>query len=359
MKKRSWLILVVSCLLVVSLLLIACPTPEPPPTPAPPTPAPPAPPAQPTVIKLKWAGFQPPTAAATIEAKMFTDLLTKQSKGTVEVTYYPTSQLGKATDFVDMLKGGVCDIADIGGAYFPTLFQVTTVTELPLLGIPHITAAMYIRYELFYKGYLDYGLKDLKLLFFNMSRPFCLWTRPQVLKAEDFGGLNLRGSGRTMTQPFEAFGASSVSMVSSDVGMALERGLIDGTVTSPDFLLALQWQEVCKYGVSPPLLYGGSFVVMSQSTWDSLPPDIQVIFGQVSQQWLYQVQEYYQDLDEDVYSQLGQAGVKISSIEPTELARWQKAAEGATNDWIAAREAEGLPGKEIVEEVQRIIERYQ
>jgi TRAP-type C4-dicarboxylate transport system substrate-binding protein len=350
-NKRSWLLIIITGLTVMSLVLGGCTSAS---TSSPTSTVP----AQPAVIKLKWAGFQVPTAAASQEAKMWLDLFNKQANGRVEITYYPAEQLGKAADFVTMLKNGVTDIADIGGSYYPTVFQMTSVTELPLLGIPNTSAALNIRYELYQKGYFDYGLKDLKLLYFSASRPFCLWTTKPILKTGDFAGKNLRGSGRTMTQPFEQFGATSVSLVSSEVAMSLERGVIDGTVTSPDFLLANKWSEMCKYG-TPPLLYGGSLVVMSQKAWSSLPADIQLMFLETSNQFNFKAQQYYQDADGKTYDDLAKAGVTISKIDPAEWAKWQTAAQKTIGDWSAAREGEGLPGKQIVEDVQKMAKRYQ
>jgi TRAP-type C4-dicarboxylate transport system substrate-binding protein len=300
----------------------------------------------------------PPGSGPTTESEMMINLLTEQSNGRITGEVFPGGALGKPNDILDMLKSGICQIAATPLPMFPTKFQIAQAAEQPMLGQPNWAVATHIREDLYAAGYTQ-GFEDVKFLAYNIQRPQCVYLTKKVLKAEDFKGLKVRAPDPTHIKAFEPFGLTAVSMSMGDVYMSLERGVIDGACTgAPENFVNVKWHEVLKYAITNPLAYGGTCMLMSQETWNSLPADLKLVVEQIIPQWRYQGMMYYRNEDVRGYAELEKAGVDVYQVDPSEYARWQELAKPVVDKWIADREAEGLPGKEVIDLIHVLVKLY-
>ena len=69
----------------------------------------------------------------------------------------------------------------------------------------------------------------------------------------------------------------------AEVYAALERGILDASVTEGLAGNGQRWYEVTDYLVGPIISLGNTWVVINQERWDTLPPDIQHIFLEESE----------------------------------------------------------------------------
>ena len=58
---------------------------------------------------------------------------TEKSGGTIKFQYFPSSQLGKASDHYDMAKSGIADAVWINPGFNPGRWPVTSLPEHPLM----------------------------------------------------------------------------------------------------------------------------------------------------------------------------------------------------------------------------------
>ena len=63
---------------------------------------------------------------------------------------------------------------------------------------------------------------------------------------------------------------------------AVDRGVVDGLATMPGSFFSLKLNEVTKYWLWLPMGCGCNVTVMTQAKWDSLPPDIQMIWEKLN-----------------------------------------------------------------------------
>lgn len=356
--KGLWTLLVVIILALTLLVLpsvVSCakPTPAPAPTPTP-TPTPTAP----KVFELKWTDHWGPGSDPAKTVDLFGKIVEARTGGRVKITYYHAEALGKVKDFVDMTKGGVCDIAVLIAGNYPGTFNMLYGIELPCLGIPNRALVENISWELFYKGYFDKEMADFKVLAFLGSLPTNFYMRNKVLTLEDFKGLKLSAVDPNTSKLVELAGAAPVSMPAPDKYMALQRGTLDGACTGWEFAFGAKWYEVAKYVLWNPISGGSMPVLMNKNKWDSLPADIQVNMERAIAEYEYEWLRYYQDMDKQVPVMFRDKGAEVYQLSASEFARLQQLSAPIIDNWIADKKAKGQPGQEMIDLIRKIIGRY-
>jgi TRAP-type C4-dicarboxylate transport system substrate-binding protein len=99
--------------------------------------------------------------------------------------------------------------------------------------------------------------------------------------------------------------------------------------------------------------------VMNKDTWNSLPPDLQEIVQEVSDEYARK----YGALRTDYTEQGLQYGIEEHGLEtidlgPEEEEKWLSKIQPVVENWIQEKEENGLPGKEAVEIVKELDAKY-
>ena len=96
---------------------------------------------------------------------------------------------------------------------------------------------------------------------------------------EDFRGLKIRAYGAETAKLFKLMGAVPLTMPLGEVYVALQRGLVDGVMTSVDSVHAINAQEVLDYGTR--LVVSAyvpcNYVLVNLDSFNALPQDLQQI----------------------------------------------------------------------------------
>jgi TRAP-type C4-dicarboxylate transport system substrate-binding protein len=373
MKAKGLPLLISICLILVfgSLsFMVGCaeeapaPAPAPAPTPAPapkPAPAPaPTPAPAPKVFEFKWTSMWAPGADDTLADEILSNMITERTGGKVKITYFGSQSLGQMSEWLDMLQGGVCEMGSLMLATYPGKFDLENICDLPMLGIPNRPAVISILWELYYQGYFK-GLEDYKLLAFKGSTPLVLFFGDKkVQKPEDLNGMKLRGSAKAVNEFYEKLGATPVAVPGPDIYMSMDRKIIDGYSTAWAYVLSVKLNEVSKYCMwSPAVGIGSPTIVMSKAAWESLPLDIQFQINQVIDEYRYAVERFYEDKDKPGPELLRAAGIELYSLSASEAAAFQEAAAPIWDNWVAEREAKGMPARAALDSLQKILSRYQ
>lgn len=366
MKKKKLLALIGSiCLMLVLALLPfmgACvkPAPAPAPTPAPapaPTPAPAPAPAPVKPIEMKLATHTPPRQYANVMLEQWIKKVDERTEGKVKITLYPGQTLGKIPDEWDMLKTGVCDIAWILPMFYPGVFPLVDLFDLPFMvpgGRPlPVLNGLFDKFN--YKEFTE-----VKVLWPGYMGPVPLhMVKKPVRTLEELKGMQIRTPPGVIQQSVKALGATPAMVPPGELYTALERGMVDGCTIAMEAVKGYKLYEVTKYhtiaGSGYGMLgYGMNVTAMNLETWNSLPPDIQKIFDELSP-W---AQELLNDAanadDEDAISLCKEAGNTFIYLSPEEEASWIEATKSVVDDWAAEIDAKGLPGTAIVEEAHRL-----
>lgn len=309
------------------------------------------------VFNLKWAVDFTADSDSGKMVGTLAKMIDEYTGGRVKIEVFYSETLGKSADQLDMLNGGVCDIASINVGTFANDLPMIVGLKQPMV-VSNRAMAQNLAWELYYAGYFDKELAPYKVLSF-WGTPACnFFFNSDVRTAADFKGQKIRAADPTILEFIEALGGTPVSMPGPDVFMALDRGTLDGATTGYEFAYAQKWYEITKY-VSVTGMYGGcNEDLMNRDTWNSLPADVQLGVEQAIARYKYEFEYHFQDMDQAVSTLFAEKGCTVYEFSPDALADMRKSAQTVIDKWIATQEAKGLPAKAMIDRVWQIIDRY-
>ena len=309
-------------------------------------------------VKLKFATLYPKQDSNCLGVQYMFSELEKRTNGKVKITPFYSQALGKAQEMLDMLDKGVTDIALFPPAVFPRVLVMTDVLSLPGL-INKRAIATEVMYELGYRGLLDKDLAGYKVLLWAGTEPFGFgFVDKKVTTLEELRKMKVRGPGGVTSGVIEALGPSVVTIPTSDIYMALDRGVTDGLVTGPGWYFTSKINEVTKYWLWKPVGIGANLTIMKEEKWDKLPSDVKAVWTELMTETKYRFLEDVEKQIPDTRAHFSKLGIEVYSLAPAEEARWDAIFKQYIEEWIADREAKGYPARETVEAVKQIVNRF-
>lgn len=277
----------------------------------------------------------------------FIDEVAEATGGTVTIEVVPNGGLGPAPGTYENVVAGAQDLGWALQGYTPGRFPVSGLIEMPFTftSATEGTNALWDLYEEFPELRKEYS--DVHLLGLWTHDAGNLWTTgKKVASIDDVRGLTLRAPGPVQNQLITELGGSPVGMPSSELYDSLERGVVDGLMIANSGLESFGLYDVLDHGVACGCYTAAQFLAINQGAWDALSPQQQAAIDEVAGRALsLQAAEAYDREYQLVTDKLAEKGVEMTTLEGAELGRFQQAGQAVTQAWIAAREAEGLPGR--------------
>ena len=303
------------------------------------------------VYTIKFWIQNPQTAWQAEPFKRFIADVNQKTNGQVVLQPFWAESLAPGKEAVNGLKGGLLELAQLQTFNNPGEFPVSDVAGLPFLAVSTRGVVEGLR-KLYGDGLMpEYNGKGFKLLDFHApGMQYLLFRNKQIDTLAGINGLKIRSQTPVTVDMLKAFGATPVSFPSSDVYMALDRGVIDGALSSPGFMAPNKFYEAAKFLLDQPLYGGNMFVAMNQKTWDRLPSDLQKIMQDCikvfTDDWLV-----VSKTQEEINSMniLKEKGVTIYKLRPEELAKFKQAVAPVIDKFVANMDKLGLQGRKIVD----------
>jgi len=310
-------------------------------------------------IELKLSHFMSPMHTFHVYGFVpFSKEVEERTKGRVKITVYPSEALGKAKDHYDMAKQGVTDIAHIVQGYTPGRYPLTSVMELPI-DTPSGEVGSRVLWGL-YEKYLKAEYPGVKVLSLYTTDPGQIFTTKKPVKTvEDIKGLRVRSPGPQQTAMLKELGASPLSLPLPEVYDALQRGIADGVMTPTSAIKDAKFHEVTKYQTICNLFTIPCALVMDLKVWNSLPPDIQKIFEELTGSRMSEI--IGKAVDQTAVLSLEAAktaGVQTYKLSPEEMKQWASRVKPVNDKWIEEMESKDLQGKMVYEEATQLIKKY-
>jgi C4-dicarboxylate-binding protein DctP len=281
-------------------------------------------------------------------ARRFAELVNERSEGRVDVRVFPSGQLFGDRDEVEALQANnVQFIAPSIGKLiaFDTRFQIG---DLPFLFSDNAAE------DRFWEG--DEGRALLRSLepqgivglttWPNGMRQIMNRARP-VRTPADTRGLKMRiPSGGVLVDTLQAFGAGASVIPFTDTYMALQQGVVDGTIATFDNIEVEKYAEVLRYLTVAnvnSLSYG---VLANKAFWDGLPPDLRQIVSDAMDEATALARTLAGELDEKSMASLK---TRIDVLELTPQER-QMFVDASRQVWT---KYEPIFGQELFEAAQK------
>ena len=171
----------------------------------------------------------------------------EKTGGEVTLKTFPAEQLAKASGLLDAVRNRVADVAFVGVTYVTEKMPLTSVVELP--GLVTNVAKGYEAFQtvtLEQIADLEHKPQGVTPVFVALTPPyqFVLSDMETLDSMDQLAGKKLRVPGATGALAVEAVGGVPVQLPSSDLYVGLDRGTVDGAISTSASVRSLKLNEV-------------------------------------------------------------------------------------------------------------------
>jgi TRAP-type C4-dicarboxylate transport system substrate-binding protein len=295
------------------------------------------------------------TAFYDIELQAAFDRVKERTDGFLSVKVVPNGVLPiKPADWIRAVKDGDLQMSYLGGDYHATDYPMWGILNVPYLyankfekRLAWDAARPILQREMHKEGVHILKYRPCSNQSLNLSKKVDVF---------DLEGLKVRSYSKSISRIIETLGGTPISMASSEVSTALERGTIDGVLTTASAILQLGWTDPLPYTYDIHLPLGIWSICVNDDLWHSLPCDVQNIVHEELDQWEAQIAMYAQIVEmPGVFEEMAAAGA-IVEVAPLELVDLMH--EKVTKPALAEEvEKAGAVGEEILSALEAALGR--
>ncbi len=306
-------------------------------------------------VALKFADWLPTTHDTSVQgANVFIEKAHELAGDSLEITFFPAEQLGKAGDSLRLAQTGVADIVNIAPAYITEKFPLSGVAELPNIyqdACDGSLAFMEMAQPGNILGEQEFARNDVRVLFVAGLGSYRVLTASKAVDAATgFEGLKLRTAGGAMDMAADVIGATSVRMPGPDVLPSLSRGTLDGVFWPLQSVRPWGLQDSLAY--MTPDLGVGSFTMIfaiSEKTWQKLPEEIQNALLEAGRFATEHHCNYTETAENDIAASLeAEDGIKSVPLPEADLNALVEKLNTVQETWAKALDERGLPGSDVL-----------
>jgi TRAP-type transport system periplasmic protein len=306
--------------------------------------------------ELTYANFPPATTFPCIQMERWAKEVEQRTNGKIKIKTFPGGTLLEAKNMFDGVAAGAADIGCLATAYQPGRFKELEVMDLPI-GFPNATVASAVMWDLVEK-YNPESLKNVKVLTLFTCSPAQILGNKAIKNLQELQDAKLRAAG-TGVEWMKLLGAAPVGMPQSDVPEALQKGVVQGNVTSMDVLKDMKYAEYCPFVTVCDLWVVPFAVVMNKRKWDALPADVKKVFDDLRKDQAIWTGKYVDGHANDAMEwSKKEYKVEFITLTAEEKAKWMAKVAPLVDDYIKRMDAAKLPGKQIVEDAKKLTEKY-
>ncbi|PND30633.1 C4-dicarboxylate ABC transporter substrate-binding protein [Achromobacter pulmonis] len=261
-----------------------------------------------------------------VGTQKFADILKEKSKGKINITVFPHSQLGGELTMIQGAVAGATDLFVTGQPALNNVVKEYLVFDVPFL-FDNVQQANEILSGPVGDKFLDilpkYGLVGLG--WFSAIERNVFGNRA-VNSAADLKGMKIRViQSPGYVESYKALGAQPTPMAYSELYLALQQKVIDGGETTPDQFVSDKFIEVSKYFNMTHVNIHPALLIMSKTRWDSFSPDEQKMIREAADEAMAYARDYYKKVYDDGMKTMAERGVTV--VYPSDLPSLAKATE--------------------------------
>jgi len=289
---------------------------------------------------VKAATYIPPSYDDLFPAmEMLIKTAKQESGGDLSFQMFHSETLLDAEQLVPGLLQGVAQLVFTTSSYVSSTYPILGACELPFNndGVEQTLRALEIDGPLYNLFNEELRKKQLHLVSSMPTSVEWIWTMDKpVRKPTDLEGLRVRTAGEVEGQTVKALGGSPVSMSSSEVYQALQRGTIDGMISYVGTVISRDLQQVLRYGT---MGHFGEYALdaYARKDWfDGLDPKQQDALMTAAQ--VYQEDGTAHMLkvhEEDYLPAIEKAGIELIEPSPADLKTFEQTTSRVHNWWRA------------------------
>ena len=246
------------------------------------------------------------------------EAIEERTDGAVDVTIYPSSQLGEDNDVLEQIRNGAPLAALVDAGRLAPFKKELGILSAPYL-VDDYTQYAVITDSPVYDEWVDElaessGLRLLNYNWFQGTRQ--MFTQERIEAPEDLNGIRVR----TIDAPIwvtsiNAMGATAVPMPWADVYSGLQLGAIDGAEAQLTGAEGINLHEVSSNVAFTNHIQLFTGLATSEEWWSSLPEDIQTVIEEELNAAGDRATEDTAAALEAVQDRMEEAGVEFNEVD--------------------------------------------
>lgn len=106
-----------------------------------------------------------------------------------------------------------------------------------------------------------------------------------IRSVNDFAGRKFRTLSPQQADMMKRLGAAAVSMTNPEVPVALERGTVEGLLTTAFNMVGSQWGDLVKWAYMADFHAADDYVVVNIAAYNKLKPEVRKVLDEVAAEW--------------------------------------------------------------------------
>jgi TRAP-type C4-dicarboxylate transport system substrate-binding protein len=191
------------------------------------------------------------------------------------------------------------------------------------------------------------------VLYVHAHGPGILASKKPAHTLADLKGLKVRATGLS-SKIVESLGGTPVAMSQGETYEALSKGVVDATLCPIETLKGWKQGEAIQYVIDSSAIgyTTAMFVVMNKEKWAKLPPDVQKVFTEVSQEWIAKHGEAWDQADQAGREFVIGLKREFIHLPEAEQQKWKDAVKPVLDSYVAKAKEKNLPGDAMLADIQ-------
>lgn len=227
-------------------------------------------------VEFRYGHMNPPNSAAGMQAQWLADAIAKNTAGSVKVTVYPSSQLGKLQELAEAVSTGTIALSHNTAGGIGSLYDGFSALDTPYLyrDVDHLMKVVDVNSPVMKK--LNDGLikaAGVRVLYGYYFGTRHLTTKKAVLQPADLAGQKIRAIPFPIyTTAVQGLGAVPVPVDWSEVPTALATGVVQGQENPVNVVLSSKLYETQSHMMLTSHIMNAQLIVINEKAWQALAP---------------------------------------------------------------------------------------
>lgn len=225
-------------------------------------------------VELRYGHMNPPTSAAGIQAQMLADEIAKNTTGSVKVTVYPSSQLGKLQELAEAVSTGTIALSHNTAAGIGSLHEPFGALDTPYLykDYNHLMKVMDVNgpvLKALNEGLVKAaGVRVLYAYYFGTRH---LTANKAIREPGDLAGMKIRAIPFPIyNTAVQGLGAVPIPVDWSEVPTALATGAVNGQENPSNVILSSKLYETQSHMMLTGHIMNAQLIVINDRVWQRL-----------------------------------------------------------------------------------------
>jgi len=310
-------------------------------------------------VNLSFAHWLP--AKHPIHPKGFVpwaESITKASGGTINFTFYPAQQLGKAKDHFDMARDGIADVIWTNPGYTPGRFPIAAAGEMPFLFANAKSGSK--AYDTWYRKHNKREMREVYYCLGHVHDPGAFHTKEKITHPDQIKGKKVRPGNATMARFAKVLGGASVQVSAPESRDALAKGTAD--------MITFPWNSIRLFGIDKvtthhldiPLYVVNFVMAINKAKYQSMSSNQQkVIDDHCNPEWAEKVASAWAGWEaQGRLDTIADQSQTVHSPSSSEIEAWKVAAKPLYDSWVKDMKKTRLDADAVYKELQGTLDQH-